>query len=598
MPILGNKRIVYLSLIFVFILVLIGVFTPRKTEKSSENDTMDITTTSNAPLRFTYQPGFFPLEEDGIISFLWNSREITIYKESEEINLNTAIYPVTIPDKTIKYESSDSNVAEISSEGIITAKTPGNATITATLLSSGYTCKAELTVKRGVDSIFIPSTNIVMYKTDSYRQIPLDIFPENATDTRVEWKSKNPSVATVDENGTIKPIGKGMTEIVATTLNKKHSVKCFVQVIDEVVKPKSIEILNKQSAYLDEGQSITMIATIAPFNARDKSVSWSTSNSEIATVSQSGKIKALKEGDCEIIAKSSNGITDKVTLTVHKANSQDPFNLNDRNTSANEIPKDILGGTYVSQHPTTSGGKVTYVSYPTTIAAAVDVQANLSTPRRYWTAQNPSAIATRAQIAEYINPQNFYLDSYKYQFLDLSASNGISVEELDAFLANKGVLSGHGQAFADAAKEYNISEIYLVAHACLETGNGTSTLARGVNVNGTVVYNMFGIAAYDSGAVAGGSQMAYRKGWTSVAAAIKGGAQWISENYINNSYSQNTLYEMLWNPVEPGVHQYASDISWAISQTSNIARFADRFPTASLSYEIPIYEGETAISIE
>ena len=54
---------------------------------------------------------------------------------------------------------------------------------------------------------------------------------------------------------------------------------------------------------------------------------------------------------------------------------------------------------------------------------------------------------------------------------------------------------------------------------------------------------------------------------------------------------------MLWNPAKPGVHQYATDISWAVSQTASIARFADRFPTASLSYEIPVYEGETAISV-
>ena len=59
-------------------------------------------------------------------------------------------------------------------------------------------------------------------------------------------------------------------------------------------------------------------------------------------------------------------------------------------------------------------------------------------------------------------------------------------------------MKGMGAAFIEAAKEYNVSEVYLVAHACLESGNGTSQLATGVEVNGTTVYNLFGIGAYDA----------------------------------------------------------------------------------------------------
>ena len=72
----------------------------------------------------------------------------------------------------------------------------------------------------------------------------------------------------------------------------------------------------------------------------------------------------------------------------------------------------------------------------------------------------------------------------------------------------------------------------------LETGNGTSALARGIEVNGTTVYNVFGIGAYDNSAVYSGSQKAYREGWTSVGAAIKGGAKFISDMYVNASESR------------------------------------------------------------
>lgn len=74
---------------------------------------------------------------------------------------------------------------------------------------------------------------------------------------------------------------------------------------------------------------------------------------------------------------------------------------------------------------------------------------------------------------------------------------------------------------------------------------------------------------------------------------IEGGAKWISENYINNEdYNQNTLYEMRWNPMSPGTHQYATDIRWAVKQTFNIADMYEEFPEATLTFRIPVYKTE------
>src|SRR5699024_7277413 len=93
-----------------------------------------------------------------------------------------------------------------------------------------------------------------------------------------------------------------------------------------------------------------------------------------------------------------------------------------------------------------------------------------------------------------------------FQFLDLSKSGGINSTDLDNILSNKGILKGQGKTFADASKQHKINEIYLVSHAMLETGNGTSELANGIlveEVDGKpvepkTVYNMFGIGANDS----------------------------------------------------------------------------------------------------
>ncbi|MBD3108366.1 N-acetylglucosaminidase [Bacillus sp. AGMB 02131] len=209
--------------------------------------------------------------------------------------------------------------------------------------------------------------------------------------------------------------------------------------------------------------------------------------------------------------------------------------------------------------------------------------------------------AKREDVLYYLNPNNFQqgTNSY-YQFLDLSKSAGLNVSEVNQkILLNKGILTGKAQAFVDASKAYNINEIYLMSHAFLETGNGTSQLAKGVLVS-TVdgkpvtprwVYNMYGIGAYDGTALRSGSEYAYKQGWFTPEQAIIGGAKFISERYVNHAvYKQNTLYKMRWNPSQPGIHQYATDIAWAYKQVSNISKLYDLLDTYKLVYDVPVYK--------
>ena len=207
-------------------------------------------------------------------------------------------------------------------------------------------------------------------------------------------------------------------------------------------------------------------------------------------------------------------------------------------------------------------------------------------------------LASRDEIRYYVDPKNFLTEVGKYQFLKLNYTEGISLNDINTVLQGKGVLSEKGQAFFDSCKIYNVSPAYLISHAFLETGNGTSVLATGVivtQVNGVpvtpkVTYNLFGIGAYDANPIKLGSEYAYTKGWFSVEQAIAGGADWISKYYINNSsYNQNTLYKMRWNPNITGTHQYATDIGWAIKQTKNIKGIMDKFTNANLYFDVPKY---------
>ncbi len=198
--------------------------------------------------------------------------------------------------------------------------------------------------------------------------------------------------------------------------------------------------------------------------------------------------------------------------------------------------------------------------------------------------------ATKSQVSYYANPNNFNnKDSqYYFQFMKLSGSANLDVDEINQkVLSGKGILAGKAQAFIDAGKKYNINEVYLLAHALHETGNGTSPLAKGQKINGVTVYNMYGIGAYDGTALESGTKEAYRQGWTTPEKAIEGGAKWISDNYV--SRGQDTLYEMKWNPNAPATHQYATDIGWAVKQTSKIQSVYKLISNYIISFDEPVY---------
>ncbi|WP_449537828.1 SH3 domain-containing protein [Ferdinandcohnia sp. Marseille-Q9671] len=206
---------------------------------------------------------------------------------------------------------------------------------------------------------------------------------------------------------------------------------------------------------------------------------------------------------------------------------------------------------------------------------------------------------------KYLNPDRYGRDTVEfYQYLVLDEPAGVNVDEVNGnILSNKGVLTGMGQAFVDAAYTYNVNEIYLMAHALHETGNGTSRLAKGIvvsEVNGEpvpprTVYNMYGIDAKDSCAERCGSEYAYSQGWFTPEAAIIGGAKFIGNGYVNSDYyKQDTLYKMKWNPGSPNLlkepHQYATDIAWATKQVKRISDLYNLINSYTLIFDVPVYK--------
>lgn len=224
--------------------------------------------------------------------------------------------------------------------------------------------------------------------------------------------------------------------------------------------------------------------------------------------------------------------------------------------------------------------------------------------------------ATREHIEIYMDPSAWIShDTYRYMFLDLGyqpEDYTIDVTLLNRVLEGKGVLHNQGQAFKDAAMDFNINPFYLIAHAILETGHGTSKLATGNklthyhsvfgDINSELKplspsdlqetwYNVYGIGAYDSNALLWGTEYAYRQRWNSVYLAIYGGAKWIGNGYIaRNPDPQNTNFKMRYNFNDTMQHQYAQDVMWAYKQSGNIKRQYDSLGTkVPMKYIIPLF---------
>ncbi|WP_353419207.1 glucosaminidase domain-containing protein [Staphylococcus delphini] len=241
---------------------------------------------------------------------------------------------------------------------------------------------------------------------------------------------------------------------------------------------------------------------------------------------------------------------------------------------------------------------IQHTAVSSTLKAALDKQMALTYPPQVQRVAGKWVNANRAETEKAMNTAALEKDpTLMYQFLKLDQYQGLGAEELNKLLRGKGILEGQGAAFKEAAQKHNINEVYLMSHAFLETGNGTSQLANGGHVgkNNKVVttgkpkyYNMFGIGAIDTDALRNGFKTAERYGWNTVSKAIIGGAKFIRDQYIGSG--QNTLYRMRWNPEHPATHQYATDINWANVNAQRMKYFYDQIGETGKYFDVDVYK--------
>ena len=230
---------------------------------------------------------------------------------SEDLKLTAKVYPLNATNKKIIWKSSNQNIATVNN-GYIEAKKTGNVVITAES-TNGKKAKCSIAVMKPVSSVKIDKSVFQIAVGNKY-SIKAAIFPKNTNKT-LNWTSSNTYVATINKKGTITAKNPGKTLITVTSHNGKKDSFVFT-----VYQPATKLALNLTSLNLDIGTSQTLNATIYPSNTSYRTLKWTSSNNDVATVTQQGKITAKHSGTTTITAKTTNGKKASCTVTIPMQN--------------------------------------------------------------------------------------------------------------------------------------------------------------------------------------------------------------------------------------------------------------------------------------
>ena len=242
-----------------------------------------------------------------------NQKSVTLPIGGSEVLLAT-VYPTEAANRAVTWTSSNPSVATVNAGSVI-AVAQGTATIMAATSDGNYVATCAVTVTVPVSGVSLNKTSVTIYPGDR-ESLTETVLPTNATNKAVTWISSDRTVATVDDYGTVMAISPGRTNITVTSADGGLTAVCAVTVDPIVVTSVT---LSKNTARIAVGESETLTATVAPINATNKAITWSSSNASVATVDSSGRVTARSAGDTTITVTSldGGGLSASCAVTVY-----------------------------------------------------------------------------------------------------------------------------------------------------------------------------------------------------------------------------------------------------------------------------------------
>lgn len=232
----------------------------------------------------------------------------------QSVMLKASIEPENATNQYLRWTSSRPIVAKVDkTTGKVTALQSGKTTITVYTHNNK---KAECIVNVSESNYHISETELTFDLSEGAEQSKiLSVYEGDTPASSVTWSSDNETVVTVtkkeDGSGTVTPVGVGTAQIKAV-LSDKTELSCLVTVTAFVIDIS----LNKSVLNLRINQTEKLIATITPENAVDQTITWNSSNPEVASIDNAGNVTALTLGTTVITVTTSNKRAAECSVTV------------------------------------------------------------------------------------------------------------------------------------------------------------------------------------------------------------------------------------------------------------------------------------------
>jgi uncharacterized protein YjdB len=200
------------------------------------------------------------------------------------------ITPENVDNSSIVWKSSNSEIATVSSKGLVELLSEGNVEISATA-SNGVVGKVAINVKeKYVDTVDIAASEVDMLINEE-STITATVSPADATHPELTWTSADPAIVSVSADGRITALACGETIITATSTN---NISDSIAVRVTEIKAQYIQV--KGSASARPGNSFHLIVNFIPENTTDQQIRWIVDNTDIATISDDGLFTAKNVG--------------------------------------------------------------------------------------------------------------------------------------------------------------------------------------------------------------------------------------------------------------------------------------------------------------
>jgi len=242
--------------------------------------------------------------------------------------INIVIKPENVSNNKLTLSSSNPAVATISEDGKISAKSVGTTTISA-VSTDGSARKASIEVQV-IDHIdLITDINFTNAATSLYEKESLSlnavILPANATYKTLKWTSSDTRIASVSETGEVKGLSKGTVTVTAAATDGSGVKKTINLEIKEVIPVTRLVINTVVTQPLAPGQVLALDLAVTPANATVSALTWSSSDAAIASVTNTGIVRALTEGQAVITVASKEGVKATISITVEAGKIDDNF---------------------------------------------------------------------------------------------------------------------------------------------------------------------------------------------------------------------------------------------------------------------------------